>query len=62
VYALNGWSGRGILLAPLSAELLAREIAGRGRDLMLEPFDPCRFHGVMVEATAPGDYYSGYAH
>jgi sarcosine oxidase subunit beta len=62
VYALNGWSGRGILLAPLSAELLAREIAGHGRDAMLEPFDPRRFQGVTVEATAPGDYYSGYAH
>jgi sarcosine oxidase, subunit beta len=62
VYALNGWSGRGILLAPLSAELLAREIAGRGRDPLLEPFDPRRFEGVTVEAPAPGDYYSGYAH
>src|SRR5206468_8670334 len=44
-YALNGWSGRGILLAPLAAELLARELAGLGRDRLLEPFAPERFAG-----------------
>jgi sarcosine oxidase subunit beta len=62
VYALNGWSGRGILLAPLAAELLAREIAGLGRDPMLEPFDPGRFAGGAAETTIHSDYYSGYAH
>jgi sarcosine oxidase subunit beta len=62
VFALNGWSGRGILLAPLAAELLAREIAGRGRDRLLEPFAPARFEGVDVQAGVPSDYYSGYAH
>lgn len=61
-FALNGWSGRGILLAPLCAELLAREIVGDGRDSMLATFDPNRFSGAETVATAPGDYYSGYAH
>jgi sarcosine oxidase subunit beta len=62
VYALNGWSGRGILLAPLTAELLARELAGLGRDPMLDPFDPGRFVGRDAETTIHTDYYSGYAH
>ncbi len=61
-YALNGWSGRGILLAPLAAELLAREIAGLGRDRLLEPFAADRFAGRPIETTIPADYYSGYAH
>jgi len=61
-YALNGWSGRGILLAPLAAELLAREIAGRGRHELLRPFAPDRFAGRAVGVAAPSDYYSGYAH
>jgi glycine/D-amino acid oxidase-like deaminating enzyme len=61
-YALNGWSGRGILLAPLAAELLAHEIAGLGRDRLLDPFIPDRFAGLPVETTVHGDYYSGYVH
>jgi glycine/D-amino acid oxidase-like deaminating enzyme len=62
VFALNGWSGRGICLAPLAAELLAREIAGRGRDPLLEPLDPARFAGGGDQTVPTGDYYSGYAH
>ena len=62
LYALNGWSGRGILLAPLAAELLAREIAGLGRDRLLQPFAPDRFAGRKIEATIAKDYYSGYTH
>jgi sarcosine oxidase subunit beta len=62
LFALNGWSGRGILLAPLSAELLAREIAGLGRDRLLDAFDPDRFVGTGATTTAHSDYYSGYAH
>jgi sarcosine oxidase subunit beta len=62
VFALNGWSGRGILLAPLAAELLARELAGLGRDPLLERFAPSRFAGRAAEATIQSDYYSGYAH
>jgi len=62
VYALNGWSGRGILLAPYSAELLARAIARGERDALLAPFDPARFAGGAGPVTASSDYYSGYAH
>ncbi|HUH15884.1 MAG TPA: FAD-binding oxidoreductase [Gaiellaceae bacterium] len=61
-YALNGWSGRGMLLAPLAAELLARELAGQGRDPALEPFAPGRFAGGSPATAVSGDYYSGYAH
>ena len=61
-YALNGWSGRGILLAPLAADLLAREIAGLGRDGLLESFAADRFAERTQQATIPADYYSGYAH
>jgi sarcosine oxidase subunit beta len=59
-FALNGWSGRGMLLAPYAAELLAREIAGRGRDALLASFGPDRFAGRSAEVAAPDDYYSGY--
>jgi len=62
LFALNGWSGRGMLLAPLAAELLARELAGTGRDRLLDPFDPGRFAGSRPTVTTTGDYYSGYAH
>jgi sarcosine oxidase subunit beta len=61
-FALNGWSGRGMLLAPYAAELLAREIAGLGRDALLAPFGPDRFAGRDAALSAPGDYYGGYAH
>jgi sarcosine oxidase, subunit beta len=61
-FALNGWSGRGILLAPYAAELLAREIARDERDPLLAPFDPARFAGGAGAVTASADYYSGYAH
>jgi glycine/D-amino acid oxidase-like deaminating enzyme len=50
-----------MLLAPLTAELLAREIAGRGRDELLASFSPARF-GAEAAVEASGDYYSGYAH
>jgi sarcosine oxidase subunit beta len=62
MYALNGWSGRGMLLAPLCADLLARELAGLGRDRLLATFDPGRFTGAELVSGAPADYYGGYAH
>jgi sarcosine oxidase subunit beta len=62
VWSLHGWSGRGVLLAPLSAELLAREIAGEPRDEALAPFDPNRFAGTDAAVSHAADYYSGYAH
>jgi glycine/D-amino acid oxidase-like deaminating enzyme len=49
-----------MLLAPYAAELLAREIAGRGRDPLLAPFGPDRFAGRAAAVSAPADYYSGY--
>ena len=61
-WALNGWSGRGMLIAPLTAELLARQLAGRDVDPALAAFAPARFAGTTVETTIPTDYYSGYAH
>jgi sarcosine oxidase subunit beta len=62
LWSLNGWSGRGILLAPLSAELLAREMAGEGRDDALTSFHPSRFTGTNAAVTRSDDYYSSYAH
>jgi sarcosine oxidase, subunit beta len=62
VWSLNGWSGRGMLLAPLAAELLAREIAGKGRDEGLGPFDPNRFADGEAAVSRADDYYSSYAH
>jgi glycine/D-amino acid oxidase-like deaminating enzyme len=59
-FAMCGWSGRGMLLAPYAAELLAREIAGHGHDALLAPFAPDRFAGRSAAVTAPGDYYGGY--
>lgn len=63
-WQLNGWSGRGMLLAPLSAELLAGWLA-RGADApvpeMLEPFRPDRFPPVAAAAPDDADYYTRYA-
>jgi sarcosine oxidase subunit beta len=62
LYALNGWSGRGILLAPYAAELLAREIVLGERDSLLASFDPARFASGEAAVNTSSDYYSGYAH
>ena len=58
---LNGWSGRGMLLAPLLAELAAEIIAGSPPDPLLERFAPGRFEGSGDEAALEQDYYSRYA-
>jgi sarcosine oxidase subunit beta len=60
LYALNGWSGRGFALAPLAAELLAREIAGGERSDLLATFDPERFAGAEAAAAPGTDYYGAY--
>jgi glycine/D-amino acid oxidase-like deaminating enzyme len=60
LYTLGGWSGRGLLLAPVSARLLAREIAGLGRDALLGPFHPDRFDGRDAAPDTGGDYYARY--
>ena len=55
LYTLAGWSGRGLLLAPIAAELAAREIAGLGRDPLLAPFHPDRFDEGAAAPDAGGD-------
>ena len=60
LYTLGGWSGRGLLLAPIAAELAAREIAGHGRDPLLAPFHPDRFAGAAAAPDSGGDYYARY--
>lgn len=60
LYGLHGWSGRGMLLAPVCASLLIREIASGRRDPLMEPFDPARFDGVEDDAAPHADYYGGY--
>ena len=60
LYTLGGWSGRGLLLAPIAAELAAREIAGHGRDALLAPFHPGRFAGAGPAQDTGGDYYARY--
>ena len=62
LFSLNGWSGRGILLAPLASALLAADMAGEGRDGLLELCDPGRFEGLDAHHAHAGDYYSGYLH
>lgn len=59
LFALSGWSGRGFALAPLSAELVARQIVAGERDEVLSLCDPDRFRGRPLPADA-GDYYAAY--
>ena len=56
----NGWSGRGMLLAPYLAELLAHQIARGERPTDLGPFEPDRFEPGAADA-GNGDYYARYA-
>ena len=59
-WQMNGWSGRGMLLAPYLAELLAARIAGETPP-MLGMFDPDRFPpGVATEEEQDRDYYRRY--
>jgi sarcosine oxidase, subunit beta len=59
VYALNGWSGRGVAFAPVAAELLARLIVRGERDELIAPFRPDRFPPGEAVVTS-GDYYGAY--
>ena len=61
LYGLHGWSGRGMLLAPVSAALLVGEILTGRRDPLMAPFAPARFDGVEEDTGPHADYYSGYA-
>ena len=57
----NGWSGRGMLLAPYLTELLAdRFVTGRTA-VHLATFDPDRFAPGVATEEDPADYYARYA-
>ena len=57
----NGWSGRGMLLAPYLAELLATQLSTGARPDRLAMFDPDRFDASGATATTEQDYYARYA-
>ena len=57
----NGWSGRGMLLAPYLAELLATRITTGATPSRLEMFDPDRFDPAATAADSEQDYYARYA-
>jgi sarcosine oxidase subunit beta len=60
-WQMNGWSGRGMLLAPYLAELLAARIAGES-PTGLGMFDPDRFSpDVPLTGEQDRDYYRRYA-
>ena len=56
----NGYSGRGFLLAPLVAELLADWIVTGRRPELLALCESNRFEGRAKEPIQIGDYYEGY--
>jgi sarcosine oxidase subunit beta len=57
----NGWSGRGMLLAPYLAELLATRMTTGTTPARLEMFDPDRFDPAATAAGSEQDYYARYA-
>jgi sarcosine oxidase subunit beta len=57
----NGWSGRGMLLAPYLAELLATRMATGVTPERLEMFDPDRFDPAAPTTGTDQDYYARYA-
>ena len=57
----NGWSGRGMLLAPYLAELLATRMTTGASPSRLEMFDPDRFDPAATAADHEQDYYARYA-
>jgi len=57
----NGWSGRGMLLAPYLAELLATRMTTGASPSRLEMFDPDRFDPAAKAAGHEQDYYARYA-
>jgi sarcosine oxidase subunit beta len=57
----NGWSGRGMLLAPYLAELLATGMATGATPTRLAMFDPDRFDPAVAATDSEQDYYARYA-
>ena len=57
----NGWSGRGMLLGPYLAELLAERFVTGVTPARLAAFDPDRFAPDEAPEEAAGDYYARYA-
>ena len=57
----NGWSGRGMLLAPYLAELFATRLITGVMPAALEMFDPDRFDPAAATAGPEQDYYARYA-
>lgn len=57
----NGWSGRGMLLAPYLAELLATRLSTGATPARLAMFDPDRFDPAAVATGPEQDYYARYA-
>ena len=58
----NGWSGRGMLLAPYLAELLAERMTNGVAHERLAMFDPDRFDGLAPDDhEQERDYYARYA-
>lgn len=56
----NGWSGRGMLLAPYLVGLLAQRLVGSTAHPHLEMFDPDRF-APGGPTSSEADYYARYA-
>jgi sarcosine oxidase, subunit beta len=57
----NGWSGRGMLLAPYLTELLAERFVTGVAPERLAMFDPDRFDPATAVEDDPADYYARYA-
>ncbi len=57
----NGWSGRGMLLAPYLTELLAERFVTGATPDRLAAFDPDRFPPEAPADEGPSDYYARYA-
>ncbi len=56
----NGWSGRGMLLGPYLAELLAERFITGATPERLAAFDPDRFDPTAPAEDDPADYYARY--